>query len=408
MMKRVLQISLRADPLNPLDGGETGGQQVIVRQMGRNLQHLGYAVDIITLRQQDHLPERYSFGHLGQVIRLTGWEGRLSSDEDWHRNQDAIIQQALTWIREQHREYHIIHSHFWISGMVAVRLAHELGIPWIHSPYKMGQWIMRPGDEMSSIRLQTERQLIEQAQGVVVPYLKESEMIHQMAPKVPIYVVPPAVDITNFFVRDAGPLLRGLGLNKPPILYVGRLNKGRGIQEVLEVMTRTSLPLDLTLLVIGGSPGEVVDGQPTNPTLRSLAEKLNGHVRFLGPMPHHAIATYMGSSTVLIAPNQGATLGMAVIEAMASGCAVVGTNVPGVEDWIEPGFTGILVERSRIDQLWQNALELWQTPNRARQMGTNGQEIIQRHHTVNHMAQRLHVVYEEVASSGRHQAGVGY
>jgi hypothetical protein len=76
MMNRVLHLSLRADPLNPLDGGETGGQQVIVRQMGRNLQHLGYAVDIITVRQQVETAERSPFGHLGQVIRLTGWEGR--------------------------------------------------------------------------------------------------------------------------------------------------------------------------------------------------------------------------------------------------------------------------------------------------------------------------------------------
>lgn len=408
MMKRVLQISLRADPLSPLDGGETGGQQVVVRQMGRNLQHLGYAVDVITLRQQSHLPERYSFGHLGQVIRLSGWEGRIVSDEDWYANQEEITEQALNWIRDQEREYYVIHSHFWISGMIASRIAQELQIPWIHSPYKMGQWVVRPGEEVSPIRLETESRLLEQAHGVIVPYLKESEMIHQIASEVPIYVVPPGVDITNFFVRDAGPLMRGLNLSKPPILYVGRLNRGRGIQELLQVMSRSQLPPDLVLVIIGGSSGEVSEGMPRDPALRAWANELGSHVRFLGPMPHHAVAMYMGSAAVLVAPNQGPTLGMAVVEGMASGCAVVGTNVPGVEDWIKPNFTGIVIDHTRIDQVWQNALELWQTSNRSRQMGINGQEMIQRHHTVNHMAQRLHAVYEEVASSGRHQAGVGY
>ncbi len=408
MMKRVLQISLRADPLSPLDGGDTGGQQVIVRQMGRNLQHLGYAVDVMTLRKHADLPERYSFGHLGQVIRLRGWEEKLAFDEDWYTNREAIADQALNWIREQQREYHIIHSHFWIAGMVASYIASELKIPWVHSPYKMGRWIVRPGEEVSEVRVETEDRLLDQAQGVIVPYLKESEMIHQTAPEVPIYVVPPGVDITNFFVRDAGPLMRGLRLIKPPILYVGRLNRGRGIQELLEVMSRSSIPSDLVLVIIGGSPGEVVEGMPTDPGLRELARQLGSSVKFLGPMPHHAVAMYMGSSVVLVSPNQGPTLGMAVAEAMASGSAVVGTNVPGVEDWIKPNLTGIVVDRSRVDQVWQNALELWQNSNRARQMGISGQEVIQRHHTVNHMAQRLHAVYEEVASSGRHQTGVGY
>ncbi len=408
MMKRILQISLRADPLSPLDGGDAGGQQVIVRQMGRNLQHLGYAVDIMTLRQDSRLPERYSFGHLGQVIRLPGWEGKLASDEDWHANRQAIADQALNWIRDQQRDYYVVHSHFWISGMVASYLAQDLQIPWIHSPYKMGRWVVRPGDQVSVSRLEMESQLLEQAQGVIVPYLKESEMIHQTAPKVPIYVIPPGVDITNFFVRDSGPLMRGLNLSKPPILYVGRLTSGRGIVELLEVMSQSSLPPDLTLVIIGGSPGDVKEGVPTDPRLRALADKLGPSVRFLGPMPHHAVAMYMGSSIVLVAPNQGPTLGMAVIEAMASGSAVVGTNVPGVADWIEPNVTGRVVEPSRVDQLWQNALELWQTSNRARQMGVQAQEMIQRHHTVNHMAQRLHAVYEEVQSGGRHQAGVGY
>lgn len=408
MMKKVLFLSLRADPLNPLDGGELGGQQVLVRQMGRNLQHLGYAVDIITVRQHSELPERSSFGHLGQVIRLTGWEGRAWSDDEWHNSQELLTGQVLEWIRERRREYYAVHSHFWISGMVAQSVAESLQVPWIHSPYKMAEWTRRPGDGVSPVRLQWEHQLLGNAQAIVVSYLEESEMVHQVAPGVPLYVVPPGVDITNFFVRDSGPLLRGLGLYRPPVLYVGRLGAGRGIQEVLEVMGKTPLPEDLALLVVGGSPGEVMGGQPTDPGLAELSRPLGTHVRFLGPTPHHAIAIYMGSAAVSIAPNQGPTLGMAVIEAMASGCPVVGTAVPGVQDWIESGVNGILVGQTHIDQLWSNALQLWNNPSQARQMGVNGQEMIQRHHTVNHMAQRLQTVYEEVASSGHHETGAGY
>ncbi|AUW94535.1 hypothetical protein BXT84_11765 [Sulfobacillus thermotolerans] len=408
MMKRVLQLSMRADPLNPLDGGETGGQQVLVRQMGRNLQHLGYAVDVMTVRQRQEVAERSSFGHLGQVIRLTGWEDRVWSDDQWHNVRDQLVDQVLTWVNDQHREYYAIHSHFWISGMVAQKVAEVLQVPWIHSPYKMAEWTRRPGDRISPVRMQWERQLLTQAQAIVVPYLEESEMIHQTAPDVPLYVVSPGVDITNFFVRDAGPLLRGLGLYRPPLLYVGRLEEGRGIKEVLEVMGQHPLPDDLTLLVVGGSPGEVLGGLPTNPTLAELARPLGKHIRFLGPTPHHAIAIYMGSAAALIAPNQGPTLGMAVVEAMASGCPVIGTNVPGVQDWIESGFNGILIDRTRIDQLWEAALQLWNNPSQARQWGLNGQEMVQRHHTVNHMAQRLQTVYEEVASSGHHETSVGY
>ena len=125
-------------------------------------------------------------------------------------------------------------------------------------------------------------------------------------------------------------------------------------------------------------------------------------------MPHRGVAPYLASAEAAIAPNQGPTLGMAVLEALASGVPVVGTRVPGVQDWIESDEDGYLVDPQDMEGLWDRAFALWNDPIRARKMGRTGQEKVHRLHTVSHMAKDMVACYQEVTGIGGNQMGVGY
>ncbi len=407
MSRRVLQLSLSADPLNPLDGGDLGGQQIVVRDATLNLQQQGFGVDVITMSQHSMLPHRSSLGQLGQVIRMNSAVPMPLSDEDWVKAQDRIAEDVIQWIRDNHREYQLVHSHFWLSGLIAKRVAAEIKAPWIHSPYKMVEWVRRPHDTYSTVRQEHEQSILRDVDAVIVPYLKEADMVHQWAPNVPLYVVAPGLDVNNFFTRDPGPVLKGLGLSRRPLAYVGHLDSGRGIREVLQHMRTVELPDDLVLLLIGGNRGEVNQGQPQDPELAQLANDLAPHLRFLGAMPHRAVAMYMATAQAVIAPNLGPTLGMAVIEALGSGTPVVGSMVPGIEDWIQHGTNGFLAPAGDVTTLWTHALKLWSDPQLAYQMGVAGYNIIHRNHRSDNMAVQLGQIYDEVVQGYSPNASAG-
>jgi glycosyltransferase involved in cell wall biosynthesis len=175
----------------------------------------------------------------------------------------------------------------------------------------------------------------------------------------------------------------------------------------MDVLASRTLPDDFVLLVLGGTRQEVDRGVPVMPELGALQERLGSHVQFIGGMPHRGVAPYLAASEVMIAPNQGPTLGMAVLESLASGVPVVGTRVPGVQDWIEDGSDGFLVPANGIEALWDKALDLWQNTTEARKMGRAGQEKVHRQHTVQHMAEQMASCYQEVTGIGRDQVGIG-
>jgi len=400
MVRRVLHLSLHADPLGSYHQGPVGGQQVLIRHLARDIQREGWGVEVLTLRQDPRWPVTSSFGPLGQITRLAA-ESRLTSEAEWLAARDALARQVVDWLKTQQRVPAVLHSHFWLSGAVAERVHQWTGIPWIHSPHKLQQWVARPGDPVSAPRDEIEPQLMRNADAVVVAYLNEADQVHRAAPNTPVYVVPPGIEPTEFFSRDPGPILKKLGLSRRPVMYVGRLN-GRGLPDALAQLGNRPLPEDFHVVVIGGAT-DASTAWPLN-----LAPGLQSRVTFLGALPHRAVAPYLAAAACLVAPNQGPTLGVAVLEALASAVPVVGSRVPGVQDWVESGTDGYLVDRRDLSRLWDYAMDLWAHPERARQMGYAGQAKVHRHYTATQMAKELAAIYREVTGLGEHQAGVGY
>jgi glycosyltransferase involved in cell wall biosynthesis len=316
--------------------------------------------------------------------------------------------QILDWVNQEGLDYGLIHSHFWISGMVAQEVSRRLAIPWVHSPYKMAKWIHRPGQPIPARRVEIERSLIHEVSAVVVNYLDEGELVRLDSPRTPLYVIPPAIDSTIFFERDPGPVLKALKLAKRPVVYVGRLAHGGGLLALLNAMKSHPLPKNFTLVVIGGGRDEVQAGRPADPELRALKDALGSQVRFLGSMPHAVVAQYLSAAEVVVAPNQGPTLGMAVVEALACSTPVVGSRVSGVSDWITPGVDGLIYPADDIQGMLSGVLDIWQDPIKARRMGRAGSDKVHRHHSLGYMSHQLLRVYEEVMEGDRVETGVGH
>jgi glycosyltransferase involved in cell wall biosynthesis len=124
----------------------------------------------------------------------------------------------------------------------------------------------------------------------------------------------------------------------PTILYVGRLRRYKGVDWVIRVMPRILARLKSARLIVLG------DG-PDRARLAAELERTGtaGAVSFLGFVPGSEKARQMRAAWVLVQPSPKEGWGLTVVEAGASGTAVVAADSPGLRDSVRRDETGLLV-----------------------------------------------------------------
>ena len=378
--RRLLHLSILADPLRPFSGGIVGGRQVLVREAVRAVQSEGFGIDVMTAGGGG-TDERSALGYLARVVRLHAASPEVAMADAaaaWGR-------EALEWIRSQRRKYQLMHSHHWMSGAVASHLRAALGVPWVHSPWAMPD----PAHEDTATADAIVSQLRE-ADWVVVPYPAFADRVLELAPHARVRVINPGVDVSSFFQREAGPVLKSLGQAQRGLLtVVGQADDGVGalLSDWRERHQAGTLPAGAVLLVAGmhAPDGEGEEWQQCG-------------VRFLGILSHRDLARYYAAAAVTILPARHASLGMAALESMASGTPVVATAVPGQASVVVPGETGWLGSPDDTPALLDAALELQQDVASARILGSAGIAHVSQRYTRQQMARALADLYQEVVA----------
>ncbi len=125
----------------------------------------------------------------------------------------------------------------------------------------------------------------------------------------------------------------------PTVLFLGRLDARKG----LDVLLRA---LPAVLKSVRGARLMVVGRGPMDKRARQTAGDLgiSGSVEFLGPAPPDELPYLYAECDVYCAPGLGGeTLGIVLLEAMASGAPVVASRIPGYDETVRDGVDGILV-----------------------------------------------------------------
>lgn len=131
------------------------------------------------------------------------------------------------------------------------------------------------------------------------------------------------------------------------ILYVGRLAREKGIDLLLKAFARLApVASDWRLRIVG--PHETSqggDGAGFLDELKLLARPLGAACEFVGPIfdPNALLAEYRAAS-IFVYPSvaeTGEAFGLAPLEAMAAGCAVVVSSLRCFDDFIAPGASGL-------------------------------------------------------------------
>jgi phosphatidylinositol alpha-mannosyltransferase len=170
-----------------------------------------------------------------------------------------------------------------------------------------------------------------------------SEHAHRTyAPYVPgdCRIIPSGVDLERFR-PDAHPPPGGMP-GRPTLLFVGRLDRRKGLNVALEALPLVSKQLPgARLVVVGGGPG-------TDAARRRAARLgVSGAVRFVGPVSPRDLPGYYAAADVYLSPALGGeSFGIVLLEAMASGVPVVASDIPGYDETVDRGHDGLLVPPS--------------------------------------------------------------
>ena len=111
------------------------------------------------------------------------------------------------------------------------------------------------------------------------------------------------------------------------------------------------------------------------------------------------VARALDEASVLVLPSRSEGLGRVVVEAFCRGRGIVASRVGGIPDIDEDGATGILVPPSDSESLGRRILEVLRDPLRARAIGENAREMVQREFPISRMIDETVALYERVLTS---------
>lgn len=157
----------------------------------------------------------------------------------------------------------------------------------------------------------------------------------------------------------------------PKILFVGALDRHKGIDVLLEAWIRVEEEFPEADLIIAG------DG-PWRNRLERLVQELwvQGGISLAGQVSRSDIKEYLDDSSLLVLPSRSEGLGRVILEAFARGRPVVATAVGGIPELIEHGHNGLLVPPEDPSALADAIVELLSDRRRIRAMGRRARELV--------------------------------
>jgi D-inositol-3-phosphate glycosyltransferase len=138
-MLNVAMISYHTCPLATLGGKDTGGMNVYVRELAKNLGKFGVHVDVFTRSQDEHVPHvLHDLGYGNRVVHVpAGPEVPLPKKEMANYLPD-FAEGIQTFAAEKNLRYDLIHSHYWMSGIAASSLKTEWDVPVVQMFHTLG------------------------------------------------------------------------------------------------------------------------------------------------------------------------------------------------------------------------------------------------------------------------------
>jgi D-inositol-3-phosphate glycosyltransferase len=410
-IRRVAMLSVHACPLALMGGKKTGGMNVYVRDFCRALGEVGIEVDVYTRSQDDCQPMiKRELGPGGRVIHIAAGPERPIPVSDIPPHLNEFAANVIHFAAQEGITYDLIHSHYWLSGLVAEKLCRAWGpLPLVHMFHTLGHMknliATDESERAPQIRLKGEAYVAQIADRIIAATPAEkSQLIEYLhANPAKIAIVPPGVDLERFHPLDRAEAKARLNIpcGEHTILFAGRIEPLKGIDTLLRAMSllqarHPQAVENTTVAIIGGDPwADTLDAEMAR--LQALRAELGIHdlVTFLGAKDQEILPSYYAVADMVVMPSHYESFGMVALEAMAMGTPVIASEVGGLAHLIQHSINGFHVPSRDPEALAARILQLLESPTLRKQLGHNASVYAQQYAWQN-IVQCMLNVYEGV------------
>jgi len=417
---RIALISDHASPLAAPGSIDSGGQNVYVAQLARELALAGHLVDVFTRRDAIGQKQLVRWHEGVRVVNVPAGPAHHVPKEQMLPHVDAFARFTTRFARHQPAPYDIVHANFFMSGMIAWHLKQVLGIPFVVTFHALGQvrrLAQGAADAFPPARVRIETRLMQQADHIIAECSQDRQDMERLYGASPgrIAVAPCGFDPDELWPMDKAAARALLGLDRTcfTVLQLGRVVPRKGIDTVIEAIAllRDRHGIDARLLVVGGNLGGDPDGKlqaggrdrPELARLRALAHRLGigADVHFTGQKPRAELRHYYAAADVFVTTPWYEPFGITPVEAMACARPVIGAEVGGIKSTVVDGSTGFLVPSRDPRAVADRLATLQRNPGLARAMGEAGLRRAGLHYTWRIVARQVAAVYAAVLAEAR-------
>lgn len=166
--------------------------------------------------------------------------------------------------------------------------------------------------------------------------------------------------IDNFIMKK---IIKTNVETKPYIIYVGRLEKIKGVETLIKAIKGTNV----VIKIIGSGTAEN--------ELKSLIDSSDSNIEFVGQMNKDEVFNLTMGSQFVVCPSEWfENFPFSIIESFLFSKPVVGADIGGIPELVINNVTGLLFESGNILQLREKLLSLWNNTSLIEEMGKNARE----------------------------------
>jgi glycosyltransferase involved in cell wall biosynthesis len=197
--------------------------------------------------------------------------------------------------------------------------------------------------------------------------------------------IPNYADTSRFLPSPSSP-------DGKKILCVCHLYSSKGVGHLIRAFQNVLVKIPSATLEIAG------DG-PEKDELEKLciSLKVQNSVRFCGVVSHAELADFYSKASVVVLPSVVAeNCPLVVLEAMASGRAVIGSRIGGIPDLVLENETGLLFNPRDTNELSEKIINLLLDPERAERMGRLGRKRVEKEFSPEKHLERILDIYRKL------------
>ncbi len=373
MTLRVAFVSMHTSPAEQAGTADAGGMNVLIRSLAAALGQQGVSVHFITRRSDPRQPARMDMGD-GVVLHHVDAGPATSLPK-------SLIDAHIDAFREGLRAlgpFDLMHSHHWMSGVAALPVARERGIPHVmtfHSVAAHPNSPLRDGEPPESpARLDGEVSCATQSDLVIAVSHHEAAVVIGRCGAEPeqVAIVRPGVDVELFHPSDEV-WTPSADIRPGYLLFAARLQPLKGADIAIAALGEVPEDERPDLVVVGQTSA---DFSGYEAELHQLVADLGLEQRltFLPGQDRPALARLMRHAALVLVPSHSETFGLVALEASASGTPVLAAAAGGLTEAICNTHTGMLVPEHDASIWGQELTALLRDGDRRRDMGLRGRE----------------------------------